>query len=301
MQEERLNLFLKTIYSLQEEDRVTNALLLVLQHSDRSLLAHFLGQLGILFNKGTNVFIREHLYYDSHNIVDGEILLPDKFLVAIEVKIYRNQFETDEQAGAYFRLLCKRQEKKRILLLVSPAETEPPIVNQIPGQNTECFIRWVPWAQVHAWLCEYSILNSGGPIEKYLLSELSAYLQSLKLVGIPDGESDRKRLSSKLKYILGNETAEKALLHIFHFKGAHARKIAKAHNINLYAVQKQLARFEKSGILCKEKQGRTIVYYFDDRSPFCKPIYQLIQKVYDAIPLSEKQRIFNPSFKRQRK
>jgi len=114
------------------------------------------------------------------------------------------------------------------------------------------------------------------------------------------GRTANQRVRSQLKDILGNATAEKVLLHVFHFQGAHAAKIARDHNMNLSPVQRQLARLERSGLLRKERHGRTVVYYFNDQSPFLPPVLQLMQIVYDAIPLAEKQRVFSPSFRRQR-
>ena len=151
MDANRLNLFLKTTYSYSEEDRFTNAFLLVLQHSDRSLLAHFLGQFGVIFQKSKTIIIRDHLHYDSHSIVDGEICLPNEFVIAIESKIFQNQFRTNEQVAKYFSLLGKRQEKTKILLLISPDLVEPPMIGRIPDQNAGCIIRWTSWQQVYNW------------------------------------------------------------------------------------------------------------------------------------------------------
>lgn len=301
MQENKLNLFQKTTYSFSEEDRVTNALLLIFQHSDPSLVAHFLGFFSILYEEGLDVIIKDHLHYDDHNIIDGEISLNREFVVAIEVKIYRGKFELEDQVASYFKLLVKRSEKRKLLLLISPDDNEPPIIDQIPNQNLENSISWVSWSRIYTLLKDYHKLSSKNTIERYLLSEFLDYLEALGLSGEEDRNPYGEKLSSRLKYIFGNETAEKILLHIYHFKGAYGTQIAKGHNIDLYAVQQQLKRFEKSGVLRKERQGRTVLYYFNYRSPFFQPIYELIRRVYDTIPLSEKERIFNPRFQKKRR
>jgi len=302
MPDDRLNLFLKSTFALAEEDRVTNALLILFQHCSRDILLHFLKHLGVHVDSKAHISIREHIHYDAHNIVDGELSVPDKFLIPIESKIYKDQFIADGQAGTYFRLLSERRESRRVLLLISPDDREPDIVSAIKGQTDSCYIKWISWNDIHKWLREYfELLDSGRQVDRYLLSEFLAYLSALGLATSSEDDSDEtQRLRSYLKHILGNETAEKALLHIYHFNGSHARKIARDHSIDFKGVLKQLRRFERSGVLRKEKQGNTVVYSFNERSPFFRPVYELIRTVYDRISLDEKQRIFSPGFRRQR-
>ena len=89
MKHEKLKLFSKTRYSLSEEDRVVNALLIVLQDSNASLIHSFFKELGIIINNLQNIEIRDHVSYDLENIVDGEILIPEKLLIALEAKVQK--------------------------------------------------------------------------------------------------------------------------------------------------------------------------------------------------------------------
>jgi len=89
MKHEKLKLFSKTRYSLSEEDRVVNALLIVLQDSNVSLIHSFFKELGIITNNLQNIEIRDHVSYDLENIVDGEILIPEKLLIALEAKVQK--------------------------------------------------------------------------------------------------------------------------------------------------------------------------------------------------------------------
>ena len=52
-----------------------------------------------------------------------------------------------------------------------------------------------------------------------------------------------------LEGIFGNKTAEKVLLHIYHYGQIHASAIAKDYGIYSRSVLNQLERFENAGIL----------------------------------------------------
>ncbi|MDR2999682.1 MAG: hypothetical protein LBU89_00335 [Fibromonadaceae bacterium] len=52
-----------------------------------------------------------------------------------------------------------------------------------------------------------------------------------------------------LKYIFGNATAERVLLHIYHYGSIHAAAIASDYGLAVTPILNQLERFEKSGIL----------------------------------------------------
>jgi len=146
MKHEKLKLFSKTRYSLSEEDRVVNALLIVLQDSNASLIHSFFKELGIIINNLQNIEIRDHVPYDLENIVDGETLIPRKLLLALEAKVQKNQFDDNTQAARYFRILSKRREQRRILLLLSPDQSEPRITREIGPQSTKCCIIWRSWS-----------------------------------------------------------------------------------------------------------------------------------------------------------
>lgn len=95
-----------------------------------------------------------------------------------------------------------------------------------------------------------------------------------------------------LEGIFGNKTAEKILLHIFHYGESHASAIARDFNIALNPVIQQLNRFELSGVLVSKEVGRSRVYTFNPKSPLAKPVKDLIEMAYDSISLSEREKIF---------
>ena len=104
-----------------------------------------------------------------------------------------------------------------------------------------------------------------------------------------------------LEGIFGNKTAEKVLLHIFHYGGSHASAIAKDFSTAVNPIIQQLNRFEAAGILVSKESGRSRIYSFNPKSPFSKPVKEIIEKAYDSIPLSERQKIFKARRRPRRK
>ena len=104
-----------------------------------------------------------------------------------------------------------------------------------------------------------------------------------------------------LEGIFGNKTAEKVLLHIFHYGESHASAIAKDFAVAVNPVVQQLNRFERAGVLVSKESGRSRIYSFNPKSPFNKPIQEIIEKAYDSIPLSERQKLFETRRRPRRK
>lgn len=95
-----------------------------------------------------------------------------------------------------------------------------------------------------------------------------------------------------LEGIFGNESAEKVLLHIYHYGGIHASAIANDYGVALTPIKNQLERFEESGVLVAKQIGRARVYSFNQKSPFSKPVEELIKIVYETLSLKSKQELF---------
>jgi hypothetical protein len=95
-----------------------------------------------------------------------------------------------------------------------------------------------------------------------------------------------------LEGIFGNRTAEKALLHVYHYGEVHASGIAKDYQMALNPVLKQLDRFERSGVIVSKKIGRSRLYFFNRKSPIFEPIRLLLKITYESIPLKEREIIF---------
>jgi len=95
-----------------------------------------------------------------------------------------------------------------------------------------------------------------------------------------------------LEGIFGNRTAEKVLLHIYHYAEIHASAIAQDYGVAVDPVKKQLERFESAGVLVAKQVGRSRVYFFNSKSPFVTPLKELLQIAYESIPLKEREKIF---------
>jgi hypothetical protein len=95
-----------------------------------------------------------------------------------------------------------------------------------------------------------------------------------------------------LEAIFGNKTAEKVLLHIFHYGEIHARAIALDYGVVVNPIRNQIEKFENAGILIGKEAGRTRLYSFNPKSPLVKPIKELLKIAYESIPLEEREEIF---------
>lgn len=117
------------------------------------------------------------------------------------------------------------------------------------------------------------------------------------------GHMDQKLVYSEsmLEGVFGNKTAEKVLLHIFHYGESHASAIAADFGIAKNPVIQQLNRFEIAGVLVSKESGRTRLYAFNPKSPLQKPVKDMIEIAYEAIPLSERQKIFHSRRRPRRK
>lgn len=104
-----------------------------------------------------------------------------------------------------------------------------------------------------------------------------------------------------LEGIFGNKTAEKVLLHIFHYGESHASGIAKDFSVALNPVIQQLNRFELAGVLVSKESGRSRIYSFNPKSPLVKPIKEIIEMAYESIPLAEREKLFQARRRPRRK
>jgi hypothetical protein len=104
-----------------------------------------------------------------------------------------------------------------------------------------------------------------------------------------------------LEGIFGNKTAEKVLLHIYHYGEIHASAIAQDYQVALNPVKGQLDRFERAGVLVSKEIGRARVYSFNPKSTLVGPVKELIRMIYESIPLREREQIFKARRRPRRK
>ncbi len=104
-----------------------------------------------------------------------------------------------------------------------------------------------------------------------------------------------------IETIFGNTTAAKVMLYLFHNGEAYASAVANDMKITLSQVQKQLDRFEAAGILVSKNMGKVRVYSFNSKLGVTKKLKDLIQVFYDAIPLEQKEELFQTRRRPRRK
>ncbi len=104
-----------------------------------------------------------------------------------------------------------------------------------------------------------------------------------------------------LEGIFGNQTVEKILLSLYHYSEIHAQAIADDHKTALNPIRKQLDRLESSGVILSRPSGRMRLYSFNPKSPYMKPVKEIIGILYEGIPLKEREELFFSIRKPRRK
>ena len=87
-----------------------------------------------------------------------------------------------------------------------------------------------------------------------------------------------------LSPLLGSENSERVLIFILKRDEGYAREITRFFNATLYAIQQQLDKLDKGGILVSRKVGQTRLYEFNPRYPFLKELMALLKKAYTFYP-----------------
>jgi DNA-binding transcriptional ArsR family regulator len=96
-----------------------------------------------------------------------------------------------------------------------------------------------------------------------------------------------------IEAIFGNATAAKVMLYLFHYGEAYTTGIAQDMGMARSQVQKQLDRFEASGILVSKLMGKVRIYSFNPKLGVIKKLKELIQVFYDAMPMEEREKLFS--------
>jgi len=104
-----------------------------------------------------------------------------------------------------------------------------------------------------------------------------------------------------LEGIFGNKTAVKVLLHIYHYGQIHASAIAEDYGIYNRSVLNQLERFENAGVLVSKQIGKSRLYSLNKKSPYYRPIEDILRIAYESIPLEERLQRFKTRRRPRRK
>jgi len=104
-----------------------------------------------------------------------------------------------------------------------------------------------------------------------------------------------------LEGIFGNKTAEMVLLHIYHYGEIHASAIAEDYQVSKTPILNQLERFENASILLSKQVGKSRVYSLNKKSPYYKPIFEILKISYESIPLEKRVQLFKARRRPRRK
>ena len=92
--------------------------------------------------------------------------------------------------------------------------------------------------------------------------------------------------------LFGSRAAESVLLHVLHYGETYGRAVSADFSISLDSVQRQLEKFQRSGVLVSKRQGRTLVYSWNPKARIAEKVKDLVALVYEGIPRQRRTEIF---------
>jgi DNA-binding transcriptional ArsR family regulator len=95
--------------------------------------------------------------------------------------------------------------------------------------------------------------------------------------------------STALAELFGSRAAESVLLHLYHYGETYGRAVSADFEISLDSVQRNLEKFERAGVLICKRQGRTLVYSWNPKSKLASCLKDLVEIVYENMPLDVRQ------------
>ena len=105
-----------------------------------------------------------------------------------------------------------------------------------------------------------------------------------------------------LENLFGNPVIEKVLFYLLKNEKAYASQLSQVFETPLYSFQKALERLEKGGIIVREAQGKTQLYFFNPRYPMLKEIKLFLEKSYEFLPEDFREKYYEaPLRKRPRR
>ncbi len=95
-----------------------------------------------------------------------------------------------------------------------------------------------------------------------------------------------------LEAAFGGRSATLVLLYLQNYGSGHGNGIARAFEISVSVVQKQLQKFENGGILVSRMVGSARLYEWNPRSPVAKSLRRFLQDYLDALPHEQLEAFF---------
>ena len=93
--------------------------------------------------------------------------------------------------------------------------------------------------------------------------------------------------------LFGSRASEAVLLHLFHHGETYGRAASKDFEVSLDSVQRQLDRFERTGLMVCRRQGRTLVYTWNPKSRMAKRMEDLVAVAYEGLSAKAREAVFS--------
>ena len=84
-----------------------------------------------------------------------------------------------------------------------------------------------------------------------------------------------------LEVLFGGKAAAKVLLFIENYGDGYASRVAKTFDMPVSEVQKQLAKFERAGILVSRMVGTSRIYTWNPRDPALQGLRDLLRQTLE--------------------
>jgi len=91
-------------------------------------------------------------------------------------------------------------------------------------------------------------------------------------------------MTPTLEAVLGNRSAAQTLLFLEAYGPAYASRIATTFDVPVNGIQRQLLRFEASGVLVSHLVGRTRLFEFNTRNPTVRSLQVFLESELESLP-----------------
>lgn len=108
------------------------------------------------------------------------------------------------------------------------------------------------------------------------------------------------REDSMLEPLFESPIKGQVLLYIYTHGESYGREIARELNFYPNAVQYQLLKLEKGGVLFSKLRGKVRLFKLNPRYPFNNELEALLEKSLSFIPQEEKKRLHQPRLRPRR-
>ncbi|MDR1305774.1 MAG: winged helix-turn-helix domain-containing protein [Verrucomicrobiales bacterium] len=92
--------------------------------------------------------------------------------------------------------------------------------------------------------------------------------------------------------IFNSELVATLMLSLYQRHEVYASGLAREHDLTLSAVQKQLTRFERAGLLTARAVGKTRVYTFNSQNPYVKPLTAMLKITGENMSPAARKKMF---------